>query len=112
MRVDNPEAFLKVWTLKEAWLKATGRGIADNLQTLIVTADLELSGDRPLESWRASLGRSGDHLVAVVYQGDFLPDGFTIGGQIDLNNPGFTEAGIQSIEWMFHKQIHSASQLT
>ncbi len=111
LSADDPEAFLRVWTLKEAWLKATGRGIADNLQTLTVTDGFELSGDRPREPWRASLGRSGDHLVTVVYQGDLLPDGFTIGGQIDLNDPGVTGPGVQPVDWTFHKQIHSAPDL-
>lgn len=110
LAADDPEAFLRVWTLKEAWLKATGRGIADNLKTLTVTAETELTGDRPHEPWRASLGRSGDHLVAVVYQSQQTPRGTGIYGQInlgDLNNLDTGHLGVQPVEWILHRQIHS-----
>jgi 4'-phosphopantetheinyl transferase len=108
LAADDPEAFLRVWTLKEAWLKATGRGIADNLQTLTVTADTELTGDRPHQPWQASLGRSGGHMVAVVYQGHSRPQGTGISGQIDLSDLSDLETSplsLQPVKWILHRQI-------
>lgn len=105
---DNAEAFLRVWTLKEAWLKATGRGIANNLRTLEVSPDSELSGDRP--GWRAAQGLSGDYLVTVIYQQPrVIPEGFTVPGPIDINNPGGATAGAEPITWTLHRDIHCSS---
>ncbi|MFW5825664.1 MAG: 4'-phosphopantetheinyl transferase family protein [Marinobacter sp.] len=64
----SQDAFLQVWTLKEAWLKATGRGIANNLQSLEVSANLELTGDRPGENWHAALTQAEGYMIAVVWQ--------------------------------------------
>jgi len=50
---DDSHTFLRAWTLKEAWLKATGRGIAGNLQTLEVRRNFELYGDQPDDHWQA-----------------------------------------------------------
>lgn len=61
-------AFLRTWTLKEAWLKATGRGIANNLKTLEMLADGQLLGDRPDQHWQARLSEVSGFLVAVVWQ--------------------------------------------
>jgi 4'-phosphopantetheinyl transferase len=110
LAADDPEAFLQVWTLKEAWLKATGRGIADNLKTLTVNAETELTGDRPHQPWRASLGRSGDHVVAVVYQGPQPPRGTGIVGRIDpgdLNDLQTAPLDLQPVEWILHREIQS-----
>lgn len=68
-RADDPNTFLKVWTLKEAWLKATARGIAGNLQTLEVRKDFELYGDRPEPDWQASCCYIEGFLVTVVHRG-------------------------------------------
>ncbi|WP_328186403.1 4'-phosphopantetheinyl transferase family protein [Marinobacter sp. OP 3.4] len=65
---SSQDAFLKAWTLKEAWLKATGRGIANNLRTLEVTADMALTGDRPGENWHAALTEAEGFMIAVVWQ--------------------------------------------
>ncbi|SFJ92249.1 4'-phosphopantetheinyl transferase [Marinobacter persicus] len=65
---DDPQTFLQAWTFKEAWLKATGRGIAGNLQTLEVAPGFELSGDRPDACWQADSLAVEDFLVTVVYQ--------------------------------------------
>lgn len=102
---NDPEAFLKVWTLKEAWLKATGRGIANNLQTLEVAADFRLAGDRDQEPWQASLGRSGNHLVALVYQGPRPPQGHCIAGRVDITDPDAPITGIEPFDWMLHRRI-------
>ena len=64
---NSHEDFLRVWTLKEAWLKATGRGIAGNLQTLEVSADFHLSGDREEPGWQAASGTVAGFLVTLVY---------------------------------------------
>lgn len=64
---NDPEAFLRVWTLKEAWLKATRRGIANHLQTLEVDEDFNLQGDDPATDWCAAVGHGGDFLVTLVY---------------------------------------------
>lgn len=106
---DNAEAFLKAWTLKEAWLKATGRGIANNLKTLDITADFELSGDRSGEPWQACLGRSAEHWVAVVYQGRSAPQGFTIPGRIELTNTEMVIPEARPVDWILQRQIHSWS---
>ena len=68
-REDDPNAFLKVWTMKEAWLKATGRGIAGNLQTLEVRKNFEIYGDQPGEDWQASCCYIEGYLVTLVFRG-------------------------------------------
>ncbi|QSP95696.1 4'-phosphopantetheinyl transferase superfamily protein [Marinobacter salinisoli] len=60
-------SFLKVWTLKEAWLKATGRGIAGNLQTLEVLPEFELVGDQDEPGWHASIVELPDCLATLVW---------------------------------------------
>ncbi|MDO3721513.1 4'-phosphopantetheinyl transferase superfamily protein [Marinobacter sp. chi1] len=69
LEADDPMAFLTVWTLKEAWLKATGRGIAGNLQTLEVLPGFELIGDRPEPDWQACCFRLPHCLVTLVWKG-------------------------------------------
>ncbi|MDI9243665.1 4'-phosphopantetheinyl transferase superfamily protein [Marinobacter sp. CHS3-4] len=107
LEANDDQAFLKVWTLKEAWLKATGRGIADNLQTLSVGRNFSLTGDRPGEAWQASLGHCGEHLVAVVYQGDQPPNGHRIALPefSDTFDDGADDRQI-AVEWYFHTPIH------
>ncbi|MBU2952787.1 4'-phosphopantetheinyl transferase family protein [Marinobacter sp. F3R08] len=65
----DSSTFLKVWTLKEAWLKATGRGIAGNLQTLEIRKGFEIYGDQPEQDWQAACGYLEGYLVTVVYRG-------------------------------------------
>ncbi len=62
--------FLKVWTLKEAWLKATARGIAGNLQTLEVRRGFELYGDKcdSTRPWQACCSYFDGLLVTLVYR--------------------------------------------
>lgn len=107
---NNSEAFLKVWTLKEAWLKATGRGIANNLTTLRICSDFGLSGDRPREHWQAALGQSEQHLVAVVYQNPRPPEGFATPGPLDIGNPGVEIPGMEPVRWILHRTIRSTSE--
>jgi 4'-phosphopantetheinyl transferase len=68
-REDDSNTFLKVWTLKEAWLKATGRGIAGNLQTLEVRKNFEIYGDQPEQDWQAACCYIEGYLVSVVFRG-------------------------------------------
>lgn len=75
LRTDDAFEFLKVWTLKEAWLKATGRGIAGNLQTLRVSADFELLGDQQQGDWRASSCLVDGFIVTLVWQGPEAAEG-------------------------------------
>ncbi|GGE64636.1 hypothetical protein GCM10011533_16220 [Streptosporangium jomthongense] len=65
---DDPHSFLVVWTLKEAWLKATGRGIAGNLQTLEVRRNFELYGDHPDNHWQACCFYAEGFLSTLVYR--------------------------------------------
>jgi|AntRauTorcE11898_2_1112593.scaffolds.fasta_scaffold24932_2 4'-phosphopantetheinyl transferase len=109
---NDTKHFLKVWTLKEAWLKATGRGIANNLQTLSVGSDFALSGDRPGANWQASLGHVGDCLMAVVYQGPVPPRVHTIVEPINVGDPAAGMADDQAINWVLHQPIHSISEPT
>jgi 4'-phosphopantetheinyl transferase len=64
----SAETFLMVWTLKEAWLKATERGIAGNLQALEVAPKFALKGDRPEQNWQACCYHVNGFLITLVYQ--------------------------------------------
>lgn len=109
LTANDSAAFLKVWTLKEAWLKATGRGIANNLKTLDITAGFELWGDRPGEPWRACLGKSADHWVALVYQSRSPPQVFTIPGQLDTTRLEMDTPDARPVDWIIQRQIHCTS---
>ncbi len=65
-RTDDPGNFLVTWTIKEAWLKATGRGIANNLQTLEVLEGFELYGDQQDSHWSAYCYECEGFLVTLV----------------------------------------------
>lgn len=65
---DDPHMFLRAWTLKEAWLKATGRGIANNLQTLEIRRNFELYGDQPDDHWQACCFYTEGFLSTLVYR--------------------------------------------
>lgn len=65
---DDPLTFLWAWTVKEAWLKATGRGIAGNLQTLEVRRHFELYGDQPDDQWQACGFYAEGFLCTLVYR--------------------------------------------
>lgn len=92
-RTDNPADFLVAWTLKEAWLKATGRGIANNLQTLEVLEGFELHGDRNNGHWNAYCYECEGFLVTLVCQ---RPDGADQSGWpgIQLLHPPTEDFGL------------------
>lgn len=104
---DSAEDFLKVWTLKEAWLKATGRGIANNLKTLEVDQDFNLTGDCTDTVWQASLGEVNQTLITVVNRasGESSPSGFLMETPDIYNKPGDTPAIRESINWLLHRTI-------
>lgn len=69
------DAFLMLWTLKEAWIKATKRGIAGNLQAL--TFDPEnnrLVLDRPEPTWCVATTTAHSHRICVAWQGSATPE--------------------------------------
>jgi 4'-phosphopantetheinyl transferase len=68
LAIDSVPHFLRVWTLKEAWLKATKRGIAGNLQTLVVDPAGRLVGDDPDIPWAGGTGEVDGITLGVVYQ--------------------------------------------
>ena len=68
LAADDPLSFLRVWTLKEAWLKATERGIAGNLQTLEVLPGFELFGDQADGGWHATSFLIESFIVTLVYR--------------------------------------------
>lgn len=102
----DDEEFLTVWTLKEAWLKATGRGIANQLQSLRVHSGFVLTGDNA-SGW-ASVGRVSDHLVSVVslHEGS-QPQGQLIAPSDDsLGSAGHS---ISEVKWLLHRPIRQAA---
>lgn len=88
---DSQTEFLRVWTLKEAWLKATGRGIAGNLQTLEVGPDFQLQGDLDDIRWQAASSVAHGYLVTLVYRRSApdVPDGhlLQVAPSLELNGP-------------------------
>lgn len=67
LEADSATDFLRVWTLKEAWLKATKRGIAGNLQTLSVCPAGKLQGDDRSRLWAGGTGEVDGITLGVVY---------------------------------------------
>ena len=104
---DSAEDFLKVWTLKEAWLKATGRGIANNLRTLEVDQDFNLSGDCADTVWQASLGQVSQTLITLVHPaaGKACPKGFLVDTPDFQGQAGGTLTVREPINWLLHRTI-------
>lgn len=64
--------FLELWVLKEAWLKADGRGISAGLDEVVFSFDdpagprlVRLPDDDP-DRWSIGLARVDDHFVALA----------------------------------------------
>ncbi|HET9863728.1 MAG TPA: 4'-phosphopantetheinyl transferase superfamily protein [Steroidobacteraceae bacterium] len=71
---EQPRRFLRLWTLKEAYLKATGEGLAGGLDSVTFSLD---AGDIGFESaaepcaarWQFREFAAADHLLAVAHRG-------------------------------------------
>lgn len=65
--------FLELWVLKEAWMKADGRGMGAGLSEVVFDFDaqgrprLVALPDGEVGRWHIALDVDGDHLVAVAY---------------------------------------------
>ena len=66
-RGSQPADFMRMWTLKEAWLKTGGEGITVDLRALDVSAWIEGVSNAPRSS--AFPGLDGGFLAAVVLDG-------------------------------------------
>lgn len=70
--IDAREAFYWQWTLKEAWVKATGRGLANHIDSLQVIRDgdghWQVSGDRLETDWRCRAGYWREHVIALIWR--------------------------------------------
>jgi len=71
-RQEPGKAFLMLWTLKEAWLKANHWGIAGNLQSLRLSTDSAekpvLSADTQGRAWYAATACHQGVRMAVVWE--------------------------------------------
>ena len=112
---DDPHTFLRVWTLKEAWLKATGRGIAGNLQTLEVRRNFELYGDQPDDHWQASAFYTEGFLCTLVHR-QTASNQHSSWPSITLLEPPLDDYSLSTAEpldthWepMFQRKIHAKS---
>lgn len=109
--------FLQVWTLKEAWLKATRRGIANHLQTLDVAQDYQLTGDDPDADWHAALGHldtpAGEgFLVTLVYRSPqgLAPEATVLPSpQAKLALSRVETVAGPGVTWLWHRRIRPAT---
>lgn len=113
---DDSQAFLQAWTLKEAWLKATGRGIAGNLQTLEVRRNFELYGDQPDGIWQACVFYTEGFLCTLVYRQN-ADDDSASWPRITLLEPPLDDYSLSSAQaldthWepIFHRKIQTKPQ--
>jgi len=116
-RADDPGNFLVTWTIKEAWLKATGRGIANNLQTLEVLEGFDLHGDQDNNHWYAYCYECEGFLVTLVCRRSDAPDRPGWPGIQLLQPPAedfsLTVAGDLDTSWepRIQRAIHPASNV-
>ncbi len=66
--------FLELWVLKEAWMKADGRGMGAGLRKVVFRFDEEgrprlvALPDDEVDRWTVGLRKQGDHLLAIVHR--------------------------------------------
>lgn len=90
------ERFLLLWTLKEAWIKATHRGIASNLQALTLepaAAGPVLRLDQTASGWRAFTAECNGIRVSVIVHESELPQ------WCDVPAPGSDDCRLRDCEW-------------
>lgn len=102
--------FFLMWTLKEAWIKATGRGIAHHLQSLRIVAKDQggwrVLGDRG-GGWRCAAGWWEQFCVAVVWQGgpDSSPPALKEIVRPDSGWEGSVETRVQPVDWVVDTEV-------
>lgn len=66
--LDDTDSFLRIWTMKEAYLKATGLGLVDNLPQLSVVSAPDFAvSDQDYSSFQFCC--PGGETASVVYKG-------------------------------------------
>lgn len=69
---EGERLFYRLWTLKEAWVKANGQGLAGNFQALRMVADgaaWRLEAATAQGNWQAWSGWVGSDCLGIVWQG-------------------------------------------
>lgn len=70
---NREQLFYRLWTLKEAWVKATGRGLAGHFQAIRACPDKDtgwqLEADTSARGWRAWSGWVGQEWLAIIWRG-------------------------------------------
>ena len=94
---DSPEAaFLLLWTLKEAWVKATERGLADNLQALSRLPGAGVDRfllDTDCSRWRAATALVDGFRVSILWRDGGMP------AWRDVPVPGEPASAWRDTEW-------------
>lgn len=88
--------FLFLWTLKEAWVKATGRGIAGNLQALSLaprSQGARFRIDRQEPEWHAASTLVDSFRISIIWHGQGAPDWW------DVALPGGKAGPERILDW-------------
>jgi len=98
--------FYLLWTLKEAWIKATGRGIAEHLQSLRLDpatgGGWRVCGDLA-GNWRCAAGWWRDCCLALVWQDGAEP---AVPSLAEVGDPRHApEAKTASVDWVIISEV-------